>query len=86
MKPIFSEKSWQEYTEWQNQDKKTLKRINELIKDILRNGFSEGIGKPESLRHKGLWSRRIDDFNRFVYTGNENRDLVIISCKGHYDS
>jgi toxin YoeB len=86
MKPIFSERSWYEYTEWQNQDKKTLKRINEIIKDILRNGFNEGIGKPEALRHKGVWSRRIDDYNRLVYTGNENRDLEIISCKGHYDS
>ena len=86
MKPIFSEKSWQEYTEWQNQDKKTLKRINELIKDIQRNGFSEGIGKPEPLKHKGSWSRRIDDCNRFVYNVNENKDLEIISCKGHYGS
>jgi toxin YoeB len=86
MKPIFSEKSWQEYTELQNQDKKTIKRINELIKDIQRNGFNEGIGKPEPLKYKGVWSRRIDDFNRLVYTGNENRDLEIISCKGHYDS
>jgi toxin YoeB len=85
MKPIFSENAWREYTELQSQDIKTVRKINELIKSILRDGFGEGTGKPEPLKHKKSWSRRIDDFNRLVYIGNENRDLEILSCKGHYD-
>jgi toxin YoeB len=85
MKPIFSENAWREYTELQSQDIKTVRRINELIKSILRDGFGEGIGKPEPLKHKKSWSRRIDDFNRLVYIGNENRDLEILACRGHYD-
>jgi toxin YoeB len=85
MRLIFSSKGQQEYFEWQSKDKKTLKRINELIKDIQRNGFNEGIGKPEPLRHKGSWSHRIDDYNRLVYIGNEDRDLEILACKSHYD-
>jgi len=85
MKLIFSEKAQQEYFEWQTLDKKTLKRINALIKDIQRNGFNEGIGDPEPLKYKKSFSRRIDEKNRLVYIGNENRDLEIISCMGHYD-
>ena len=67
------------------QDKKTLKRINQLIKDIERNGLSEGIGKPEPLRHRKAWSRRIDDFNRLIYNIDDNDSLWIIACKGHYE-
>jgi len=85
VKVIFSEHSLQEYFEWQGEDKKTLKRINELIRDIQRNGFASGIGKPEPLRHRKAFSRKIDDANRLVYAGNENGDLEIISCKGHYE-
>ena len=64
----FSEKAWQDYLYWQTQDKKTLKRINQLLQDIERNGYS-GIGKPEPLKGDltGYWSRRIDDVNRIVY-------------------
>ena len=64
----FQERGWNEYLYWQTQDKKTLKRINELIRDIVRNGY-EGIGKSEPLREElsGWWSRRIDDSNRLVY-------------------
>ncbi|MBQ2354797.1 MAG: Txe/YoeB family addiction module toxin, partial [Treponema sp.] len=71
---------------WQGQDKKTLKRINALIKDIERNGFDNGIGKPEPLRENlsGFWSRRIDEVNRLVYR-IDNGILQIISCKGHYE-
>ncbi len=81
----FSPIAWDEYLYWQMQDKKTLKRINQLLKDIQRNPF-KGIGKPEALRYNGnLWSRRIDDKNRLVYTISSDKDIVIISCKGHYE-
>jgi len=85
MKVTFSETALQEYIEWQNQDKKTLKKINELIRDIQRNGLSVGIGKPEALKYREGFSRRIDEANRLVYNGNETKDLEIISCKGHYE-
>jgi toxin YoeB len=81
---IFSEKAWEDYLYWQSQDKKTLKRINQLLRDISRNSF-DGIGKPEPLKgdFSGFWSRRIDDTNRIVYRiSNEN--IEIIQCKGHY--
>lgn len=81
----FSEKALDEYIYWQTQDKKTLKRINALLKDINRSPF-EGIGKPEPLKgnHSGYWSRRIDDTNRLVYKISDNT-IEIYQCKGHYD-
>ncbi len=83
-KLIFTERAWEEYLYWQMQDKKTLKRINALLKDIERNNF-EGIGKPEPLRYTdGLWSRRIDDCNRLVYSILHGQ-IEIVQCKGHYD-
>ena len=84
-KILFDEKAFADYLYWQTQDKKTLKRINALLKDIERNGF-EGIGKPEPLKGNlsGYWSRRIDDTNRLVYKTN-NGNIEILSCKGHYD-
>lgn len=84
-KILFDEKAFADYLYWQTQDKKTLKRINALLKDIERNGF-EGIGKPEPLKGSlsGYWSRRIDDTNRLVYKIN-NGNIEILSCKGHYD-
>ena len=85
MKVTFSEKALIEYMEWQFEDRKTLKRINELIKDIQRNGFMKGVGKPEALRRRKAYSRHIDDANRLVYIGDKERNLEIISCKGHYD-
>jgi toxin YoeB len=74
-----------DYEYWQGQDRKTLKRINALIKDCLREPFS-GIGKPEPLKENlsGLWSRRIDESNRLVYL-MDSGDLVIIACQYHYD-
>ena len=77
--------SWQDYVYWQTQDKKTLKRINMLIKDIGRNPF-DGIGKPEPLKGElsGFWSRRIDDEHRLVYVAEEDA-ILIIACKGHYN-
>lgn len=82
----WCDNSWNEYLAWQLEDKKTLKRINELIKDISRNGVSKGIGKPEMLsqNRSGWWSRRIDSKNRLVYT-IKNDKLYIVSCKNHYD-
>ena len=79
----FSEKALDEYIYWQTQDKKTLKRINALLKDINRSPF-EGIGKPEPLKgnHSGYWSRRIDDTNRLVYKISDNT-IEIYQCKGH---
>lgn len=85
MKITFSLNSREEYVSWQNEDKKMLRKINELIKDIKRNPF-EGKGKPEPLKYdlSGYWSRRIDREHRLVYhfSGNE---LQIISCRYHYD-
>ena len=84
MKLLWDERAWDDYMYWQGQDKKTLKRINNLVKDIQRNPF-EGIGKPEPLSENmsGWWSRRIDETNRIVYKA-ENAAIVIASCKGHY--
>ena len=85
MKLLWEDRAWSDYLYWQTQDKKTLKRINALIKDILRSPY-QGIGKPEPLRENlsGWWSRRIDETNRIVYY--EQAEIVyIISCLGHYD-
>ena len=76
--------AWHDYEYWQGQDRRTLKRINTLVKDCLRHPF-EGLGKPEPLKANltGFWSRRIDDTNRLVYSVNDHT-LVIISCRYHY--
>jgi toxin YoeB len=81
----FTENAWEDYVYWQSLDKKTLKKINELIKDIQRNPFT-GIGKPEALKYdlKGYWSRRIDLEHRLVYQIVEN-ELQIFACRYHYD-
>ena len=85
MRTLWEDRAWDDYLYWQTQDKKTLKRINALVKDIKRSPF-EGIGKPEPLKEKlsGMWSRRIDEENRIVYYVKEDI-LYIISCRGHYD-
>ena len=82
---LFTEDAWEDYLYWQTQDKKTLKRINQLLQDIERNGYN-GICKPEPLRGdlSGFWSRRIDDEHRIVYRVTEDR-VEIIQCRGHYD-
>ena len=76
--------AWDDYTYWQSQYKKTLKRINALLKDALRQPF-EGIGKPEPLKENlsGFWSRRIDDTHRLVYCVDAD-NLVVIACRYHY--
>ena len=82
---LWEDRAWDDYLYWQKQDKRTLKKINELIKDIKRNTF-EGIGKPEPLKDSlsGFWSRRIDYTNRSVYY-EQSGIIYIVSCKGHYD-
>jgi toxin YoeB len=81
----FTDKGFEQYLYWQTQDKKTLKRINGLLADIKRNGPLEGIAKPEMLKHRVGYSRRIDDKNRLVYEIDELQNIKIISCKGHYE-
>jgi toxin YoeB len=85
MNKIWNGDSWEDYLYWQEQDKKTLKRINKLIRDIERNGNMHGIGKPEPLQYdlQGFYSRRIDDKNRLVYVVDE-AGLNILSCRYHY--
>ena len=80
---IFAERAWEDYQYWQETDKKTLKRINLLLRDIVRNG-NQGIGKPEPLKHREGWSRRIDNVHRLVYQLADNA-IEILQCKGHYD-
>ncbi len=81
----FSPTGWDEYLHWQMQDKKTLRRINQLLKDIRRSPF-DGIGKPEPLRYcEGYWSRRIDEKNRLVYAVSGEGDIIVLSCRGHYE-
>jgi len=84
MKLTFSETGWADYLHWQTQDRKTLKRINQLLQDVERNG-NDGIGKPEPLRGNlsGFYSRRIDDCNRLVYQVHNNI-VEVIQCRGHY--
>lgn len=79
------DKAWDDYIDWQNKDKKILKRINDLIKDIERNGLNKGIGKPEKLKYNDDWLRRIDDKNRLIYKIDENGFIYIKACKGHYE-
>ena len=80
----WAENAWEDYLYWQSIDKKTLKRINMLINDILRHTF-EGIGDPEPLKYNwsGYWSRRIDREHRVVYKATENA-LYIAQCRFHY--
>lgn len=85
MNKIWSDIAWDEYLYWQMMDKKTVRKINTLIKDIERNGLSTGIGKPEPLKYRKAWSRRIDMEHRLIYNQDENGNLLIISCKGHYE-
>ncbi len=84
MKLVWSDIAYDQYLYWQVQDKKTLKRINELIKDIARNGMNSGLGKPEKLKYGSGYSRRIDDANRLVYDEGKDGEIWILACKGHY--
>jgi toxin YoeB len=81
---LFTNEAWDDYLYWQTQDKKTLRRINELIKICQRSPF-EGIGKPEALKENlsGFWSRRIDEKNRLIYQVTDE-EIAVISCRYHY--
>ena len=85
MKVVFSARGWDDYLWWQRQDRKLLKRINQLIQDVIRNG-NEGIGKPEPLKHgfQGYWSRRINDEHRLVYKIVED-EVRVAACRYHYE-
>ena len=86
MNKRWGDNAWEQYLYWYAADKKTFEKINKLIKDIERNGVSQGIGKPEKLKHNysGFWSRRIDEKNRLVYKIDDDGYLNIAECKGHY--
>ncbi len=86
MRLVWEDEAWEDYLYWQGQDRKTIRRINALIKDIQRNPY-EGIGKPEPLRENlsGMWSRRIDETNRIVYY-EKCDSIIIVSCRRHYDN
>ncbi|MBR1453749.1 MAG: Txe/YoeB family addiction module toxin [Lachnospiraceae bacterium] len=85
MKIEWYESAWEEYLTWQYEDKKTIKKINSLVKDLQRNGI-KGLGKPEPLKNNfdGWFSKRINDKDRLVFK-IDNGLLIIASCKGHYD-
>ena len=83
MKKLWEDDAWEEYKEQLNVDKKILKRINELIKDIERYGVLEGRGKPKKLKYREAYSRRIDEEHRLIYKV-QNNIIIIVSCKGHY--
>ena len=87
MRKTWTDQGWDDYLYWQSQDKKTLRRINELVKDIERNGLLVGIGRPEALKNdlQGFCSRRIDEKNRLVYFLSPDGALCIITCRGHYE-
>jgi toxin YoeB len=81
----FTLDGWEEYTSWQIKDNRVIKKINKLIRDILRNG-NNGIGHPEPLKGNlsGYWSREIDDKNRLIYKLLDDGKILIVHCNGHY--
>ena len=81
----FSSDAMAEFMDWIKKDKKTANKIYSLIEDIRRNGAMQGIGKPEPLKHRPGYSRRIDEKNRLVYDIDELQNIKIISCRGHYE-
>jgi toxin YoeB len=85
MRLLWEDRAWEDYLYWQTQDKRVLKRVNLLLKDISRSPF-DGIGKPEPLKNNlsGWWSRRIDEINRIVYY-EQDGIIYVVSCRGHYD-
>lgn len=85
MNIVFTPTAWQQYLEWQKEDKKIVKRINELIKSIDREGILQGIGKPEILKYRKVCSRRITEEHRLVYNLDSNNNLIIYTCKYHYE-
>lgn len=86
MNKVWQDEAWEDYMYWQTQDRKTLKRINQLLQDIDRKGY-EGIGKPEPLKgnFSGWWSRRIDESNRLIYRITAGQ-IEIAQCRSHYSN
>lgn len=84
MRLVFTDHGWEDYQHWVAHDRRTLKRLNRVIEDVLRSPF-EGIGKPEPLQHMlaGAWSRRIDDEHRLVLLVNDD-DVVVLQARFHY--
>lgn len=84
-KLAWTTEGWEDYLYWQTQDRKTLRRINQLTADILRDDPFEGIGKPEALKHAlaGAWSRRIDEANRLVYVASDTH-ITVLQARYHY--
>ena len=83
---VWDDGAWEEYLRWQTRDRRILKRINRLLRNIQRNG-NTGIGRPEPLRYNlaGYWSRRITEEHRLVYRIDEHGDILIASCRQHYE-
>ena len=81
----FEDDAFRDLAEWANSDKRKFDRIATLIEDIHRNGAMKGIGKPERLKYRSAYSRRIDQEHRLVYEIDKNGELHILSCKGHYE-
>lgn len=81
----FTDDGWEEYVHWQNEDRKTIRKINKLMESIKRDGVMKGEGKPEKLKNEiNTYSRRIDEKNRLVYIA-ANGNCTITSCRGHYE-
>lgn len=85
MNIAWTQTAWLQYVEWQSKDKSIVKKINELIKSISRDGILLGVGKPEPLKYIKAFSRRINDEHRLVYNVDSNGNLVIFACVGHYE-
>jgi toxin YoeB len=85
MSKLWQDEAWDDYLHWQTEDKKTLKKINTLLKDIERNGYN-GIGSPEPLKHDltGFWSVEIDKKNRMVFRINDDGNIEILQCGSHF--
>lgn len=86
MNIIFSALAWKQYTQWQSEDMGVTKKINSLIQSVTRDGLAKGEGQPEVLKHIKAFSRRISYEDRLVYACDEKKNIVIISCKGHYEA
>lgn len=84
-KLAWTAEAWEDYLYWQTQDRKTLRRVNQLLADTLRDDPFEGIGKPEPLKHAlaGAWSRRIDEANRLVYIADDTH-VTVLQARYHY--
>ncbi|MBR2732722.1 MAG: Txe/YoeB family addiction module toxin [Selenomonadaceae bacterium] len=84
MNKTFHNRGFADYVYWQNQDRKTLNKINRLLQSIERDGAMNGIGKPEKLLNRDGYNRHIDEQNRLIYD-IENDTIIIKACRGHYD-